>query len=188
MENQMLRSIENEVRNLREIQKYKYTYTYSTSIAVQNNTTRSLTLNISHDAHVLFEQMTGSVIAPSDQNGIRDIDALSDFPLPGAVDAAGALCGFSSAGVSMRITDVGPGRVLQNGYIPLETLLTPGYREQYFVPQPFKYFAKQDTKFKFEFVNRDTATLNTSDATVTLYHYVTITLKGYRYEVLPDLQ
>ena len=180
----MLRSIENEVRNLREIQKYKFNYTYTASVAVQNNTTSTITLNISHDAHILFEQMTGSVIAPSDINGIRLPTDTTDFPLPGAVSAAGALQGFATAGLSMRITDVGPGRVLQNGFVPLETLLTPGYREHYFVPQPFKYFAKQDTKFKFEFTNRDTAT----NVSYLLYHYVTITLKGYRYEVLPDLQ
>lgn len=156
-----------ETKSFRETQKYKYTFVYPLSVAVPNNSNKTGLVTIEQDAdfHVLI--MTGHVIAPSDVNGVRQLDGETDFPL------VGTTTGWAEHGLSVKITDTGAGRELTSGFVSLELLLTPGYREQFWNPYPVKYFARRNTKLKFEFMNRDTKP--------GLYHFVTLALKGDKY-------
>jgi hypothetical protein len=156
-----------ETENLRETQKYKYTFSYGLSVAVPNDSNKTALITIEQDADFKAEKLTGHVIAPANQNGVRQTAGATDYPL------VGTTAGYAEHGVSVKITDSGAGRELTSGFVPLELLLTPGYREQFYIPFPWTYFARRNTKLKFEFMNRDTAT--------GLYHFVSLQLKGYKY-------
>jgi hypothetical protein len=168
--------VQQEATKLGLLTRFKYSFTYSISVAVKNNDSKTVSLQIEQDADFFIQNITGSIIAPADVNGLRLPAQTSDFPLAGAVNAAGALIGFADHGLSVKITDTGAGRTLTNGYIPLELILTPGYREQFDKPYEFKYYADRNSKLKFEFMNRDTK----ANVGVQAYHYVTIALKGYK--------
>lgn len=134
----------------RKVQKYKYHYFYSVSAIIAANNTTPFTLAIEQDADFIIEKWTGSCYGPVDANGIPVITGATAFPQPGTV------LGFAGRGLLVKLTDTGSGRDLSDGYIPLECLLSPGYGVNMFAPYPAKYFARRNSKIRFDFKNKDT--------------------------------
>lgn len=165
-----------ELKHQREVQKNKDLFAYSLAVAIPNNTEQqSVTLNVENDADFVTEQILGHVIGPANEEGVRQLDAETDYPL------VGTTLGYAEHGLSMRITDTSD-RPMTSGFIPVELLLTPGYREQFYIPLPWKKLFAAKSRIKFEFKNRDT---KTGPDGATLYHYVSIVIKGYKYVFAP---
>jgi hypothetical protein len=159
----------------RIVQKYKFNYTYTVSSLVSPAQTNVEILAITQDADFQFEKMTGSAYGPCDANGIPTASN-TDFPMPGI--AAGA--GFAGRGLTMKVTDSGNSRELTNGYVPVENLLTPGYGIQMYLPYPIKYFARRNSKLRFDIRNRDTQ--------ANARHQIDIAINGYKFQMpeMPD--
>jgi len=167
------KQIAHEQVHNRNVQKYKFNFTYSISSIVAASAVTPFTLAIEQDADFLVEKITGSCFGPVTAAGIP-VAANTDFPQPGI--AAGA--GFAGRGITIAITDTGPGRDLTSGSIPAELLLTPGYGIQMYIPYPIKYFAIRNSKIRFTFTNRDTQAR----------HQIDIALNGYKFQMpeIPD--
>jgi len=163
-----------EAAHFRAIQLSKYQFAYVLNIAVANNTTLPAFLTIEQDADFKIERITGSCLGPTDVNGVRSVNASTIFPLAGtAVPSGAGLGAYADRGLLARITDTGAGRELTSGFIPLETILTPGYGLQKSMDFPFNYYALRNTKFRFDIRNRDT--------TAELFHFCSIVLTGFKY-------
>jgi hypothetical protein len=163
-----------EAAHFRQVQLSKYDFTYVLNIAVANNTTLPATLTIEQDADFRIEQITGECYGPCDANGIRSINASTDFPLAGtAVPSGAGLGAYADRGLMLKMTDTGAGRELTNGFVPAELILSPGYGIALHQPYPFRYFALRNTKFRFDIRNRDTQ--------ASLFHFISIAVNGYKY-------
>lgn len=156
-----------EIENFRRIQMTKYAFIYALNVPVANNTTLPALLTIEEDADFLVHAITGSAYGPTDVNGARQTAVATIFPL------AGTTTGFADRGVTTRVSDTGAGRLLTGGFVPLETLLSPGYGLSLFTPFPYKYLIKRNSKIQFDLRNRDT--------TANYYHWVSICLHGTKY-------
>jgi len=166
----VFQSVEQEAKHWRETQEVKFNYTYAVSGIIDEAATEPLYLTIEDDADFLIERITGSCYGPTDADGIPQV-ALTDFPMPGI--AVGA--GFAGRGLTMMITDVGAGRPLTNGFVPVELLLTPGYDISFHLPYPVKYYLKKRSSIQFDVRNRDTQT--------NARHQIDIALNGTKYMV-----
>lgn len=167
--------VELQAKDLRQKQLSRYAYFYTLPVVVANNTTYPAILAVEQDADMLFTSFTGTAYGPCDANGVRLINAETDFPLAGTASPSGAgLPAVADRGISLRIMDTGSGITLTNGLIPVETLLTPGYGVARTVPQPFEYFALRNSKIQFDIHNRDTVAEQ--------YHFICITLYGYKFK------
>jgi hypothetical protein len=162
--------VANEQLHNASVQKYKFNYSYSVSATIEAGTTTPFILAIEQDADFLIEKMTGSCYGPCDASG-TPVAGATDFPMPGIAIGAG----FAGRGLSVQITDTGSSRALTSGAIPVETILTPGYGRQMYLPFPMKYFAARNSKIRFDFMNRDTQAR----------HKVDIVLNGYKY-MMPE--
>lgn len=156
-----------EAQNFRRIQVTKWAFIYALNVPVQNNTTLPAILTVEEDADFLCERITGSAYGPTDVNGARSTASATIFPL------AGTTVGYADRGVMTQIKDTGAGRLLSNGFVPLETILSPGYGLSLSSPYPFKYMFKRNSKIQFDLRNRDT--------TANLYHFVSICFHGTKY-------
>lgn len=168
MESPTFKQVAYEQVHSRNIQRFKFNYSYHVHAIVAASASLPTILTIEQDADFLLEKFTGSVYGPCDDNGIPTATA-TDFPMPGI--AAGA--GHAGRGLTVRITDQGSGRDMTNGYVPVETLLTPGYGYQFHLPYPAKYFMNRSSKIRFDFRNRDTQA----------QHAVDITLNGFKLQM-----
>ncbi len=158
-----------EAANFRRVQLTKYAFIYVLNVPVANNTTLPAFLTIEEDADFLVHSITGSAYGPTDVNGARQAPTATIFPL------AGTTVGYADRGVMAKVTDAGAGRVLTSSFVPLETILTPGYGLSLDTPYPFKYLIKKNSKIQFDLRNRDT--------TASYYHFVSIALHGTKYTV-----
>jgi len=173
MNSPVFKQVAHEQVHNRNVQKYKFNYSYAIEANVAASTTTPFTLAIEQDADFLIEKMTGSCLGPVDANGIPQV-ANTDFPQPGI--AAGA--GHAGRGLTVSIVDTGAGRDLTSGYLALETILSPGYGVEMHLPYPIKYFARRNSKIKWDFRNRDTQGR----------HLVDVTLNGFKFQMpeMPD--
>jgi hypothetical protein len=171
-----LSTVITELRHQREVQKNKDLFCYTLALAIPNNSDRTATLNIENDADFICERVTGHIIAPANEFGVRVVDAETDYPLVGTV------VGYAEHGLSVKITDTSD-RPMTSGFIPLELILTPGYREQFNTPLPWKKLFPAKSRIKFEFKNRDTKTYG--DPPTVLYHYVSLMFQGFKYNFTP---
>jgi hypothetical protein len=169
----VFKQVAHEQVHNRNVQKYKFNFSYYISSLIAASATTPFVLAIEQDADFLIEKMTGAAYGPVDANGIPSA-ANTDFPQPGI--AAGA--GFAGRGLTVQITDTGSSRELTSGYVPLETILSPGYGINMHLPYPIKYFARRNSKIKFDFRNRDTQARHQAD----------IVLNGYKFQMpeMPD--
>lgn len=160
-------SLVQEAAYRRSVQLFKYNYTYTITGIIAVNTAAPIILTIEQDADFWIEKITGSVYGPCALvTGIPGGGA-TDYDMPGTA------AGFAGRGMSVQITDTGAGRELTNGFVPVETILTPGYAIGFFQPFRLSYFARRNSKIRFDFRNRDTqANAN---------QQVDITLNGYKY-------
>lgn len=156
-----------EAANFRRIQQSKYAFIYVLNVPVANNTTLPAFLTIEEDADFMVTAITGSVLGPTDVNGARQVTAATIFPL------AGTTVGYADRGVMAKVTDAGSGRVLTSSFVPLETILSPGYGLSLDSQYPFKYLILKNSKIQFDLRNRDT--------TAGYYHFVSIALHGTKY-------
>lgn len=156
-----------EAAHFRRIQLSKYTFWYTLNAVIPNNSTLPCFIDIDEDADFMIEKITGSCLGPTDLNGVRSLAGATDF------DMAGTTAGYADRGLSARITDVGAGRNLTKGFLPLETLLSPGYGLSLFQAYLAKYFARKNSKIQWDIFNRDTA--------ANLFHAVSIVLHGSKY-------
>lgn len=163
-----------EAAHFRQVQLTKYDFSYVLNVAVANNTTLPAILTIEQDADFLVERITGNAYGPTDVNGLRLVTQPTVFPL------AGTSVGFADRGLMIKITDTGAGRELTNGFVPAELLLSPGYGIAMNMPYPFRYYALRNTKFRFDIRNRDTS-VGTGDPAPDLFHFISITLNGFKY-------
>ena len=161
-------TVQNEAAYFRRVQVNKYGFLYALNVPVANNGTLAAVLTIEEDADFLVEKFTGSAYGPTDVNGIRQLASATDF------DLAGTAAGYADRGLTVKMTDSGSGRVLSNGYVPVETILTPGYGISLFTPFNFKYWIRKSSKILFDFRNRDTTAGG-------LYHFCSLVLHGYKY-------
>jgi len=168
----VFKAVANEQVHNRNVQKYKYNYSYHISGIISASQTRAILVTIEQDADFLIEKITGSAYGPVTAAGIPSA-ANTDFPQPGI--AVGA--GFAGRGMTVQIVDTGAGRDLTSGFVPVETILSPGYGQQMYLPYPIKYFVRRNTKLKFDFRNRDTQAA----------HQIDIVLNGYKYQ-MPEIK
>lgn len=169
MENKVYHTIVQEAAYRRSVQLYKYNYTYTITGIIPVNTTAPIILTIEQDADFFIEKITGAVYGP--------VALVTGIPGGGATDfdMPGTAAGFAGRGLQVQITDTGAGRELTNGFVPVETILTPGYDLGFFQPYRVNYFARRNSKIRFDFRNRDTQT--------NANHQVDIALNGYKYTV-----
>lgn len=156
------------IQNFRRVQLSEYAFIYVLNVPVANNTTLPAMLTIEEDADFLVHSITGSAYGPCDVNGARQATIATVFPL------AGTTVGYADRGLMAKVTDTGAGRVLTSGFIPLETILSPGYGLAMDTPYPFKYLIKRNSKMQFDFRNRDTQVGG-------YYHFTSICLHGTKY-------
>lgn len=161
-------TVQQEAAHFRRVQLNKYGFLYALNVPVANDSTLPAILTIEEDCDFLIEKVTGSAYGPTDVNGIRQLAANTDF------DLAGTTAGYADRGLTVRVTDAGAGRVLTSGYVPVETILTPGYGVSMFTPFNFKYWTRRNSKLQLDFRNRDTTAGG-------YYHFVSIVLHGYKY-------
>jgi len=174
MNDQVFNALAQEAAYKRETQKYKYNYTYTVSAIVNPQQTLPVILTIEQDADFYIIQITGSAFGPVNSDGIPS-GGSTDFNMPGTT------VGFAGRGLSLALTDTGAGRDLTNGYVPVELILTPGYDIGFHLPYVFKYWARRNSKLKFDFRNRDNLT---NDAK----HQIDIALNGYKYAMPEDAE
>ena len=134
----------------RKVQKYKFHFWYTVSAIIEAGQTSPFTLAVEQDADFSIEKWTGSCYGPVDEDGIPVVANPTDFPQPGTT------VGFAGRGLLVKLTDTGSGKDLSDGFIPLECLLSPGYGVNMFAPYPAKYFARRNSKIRFDFKNKDT--------------------------------
>jgi len=169
-----MEAVNQEAAHFRAIQLSKFQFAYVLNISVANNTTIPAYLTIQQDADFKIERITGSCYGPTDENGVRSTNASTIFPLAGtAVPSGAGLGAYADRGLLTRITDTGAGRELTSGFIPLETILTPGYGLSKSADFPFTYYTLRNSSFRFDIRNRDT--------TADLFHFCSIVLSGYKY-------
>lgn len=171
-----------EAAQFRSQQLSRWCFIYSLNVAIQNGQTFPAVLPIEEDAEFLAVSMTGSCYGPcSDLLGTKALNASTDFPLAGtAVPSGAGLPAIADRGLSLRITDQGAGRVLTNGFVPVETLLTPGYGLSRTVPQPLRYYLLRNSQLQFDIRNRDTAV---GAGETPLYHFLSLSIYGFKYQV-----
>ncbi len=157
----------------RNVQKYKFNFTYHIFSIVNASAVTPFTLAIEQDADMLIEKISGTMVGPVDENGIPTVSN-TDFPQPGIAPGAG----FAGDGLTIAITDTGPGRDLTSGSVNAKEILSPGYGIQMYLPYPIKYFAIRNSKLRFTFTNRDTQARQS----------ISIALNGYKYQMpeMPD--
>jgi hypothetical protein len=171
-----------EAAQFRQQQLSRWCFVYSLNVAVRNGETFPAILPIEEDAEFLAISMTGSAYGPCiNELGVKALNAETDFPLAGTASPSGAnLPAIADRGLSIRITDQGAGRVLTNGFIPVETILTPGYGVSRTVPQPLRYYLLRNSQLQFDIRNRDTAT---GPEGAPLYHLLSISIYGFKFQV-----
>ncbi len=163
-----------QAQGFRTQQLSRWAYLYTLNVAVANNTTFPAILPIEQDAEFLIKSFTGSCYGPCDVNGVRSINASTDFPLAGtAVPSGATLPAVADRGLMLKITDTGAGRELTYGFVSAETILSPGYGVARTIPQPFEYYTLRNSKIQFDIRNRDT--------TAGLYHFISLTFYGFKF-------
>lgn len=167
MSERVYKSVVQEAAYRRIVQKFKYNYSYTVTGIIPVNTTSPIILTIEQDADFWIEKITGSVYGPCALVTGLPGSGATDFDMPGTA------AGYAGRGLQVQITDTGAGRELTNGFVPVETILTPGYDIGFFQPYRINYMAKRNSKIRFDFRNRDTQ----ADAN----QQVDITLNGYKY-------
>lgn len=167
-------SVQLEASHFREVQISKYQFVYTLNVSVANNVTLPAFLEIKQDADFRFERIMGAMLGPTNVNGIRQINASTDFPLAGTVVPSGAGLGaYADRGLMFKITDTGAGRELTDGFVDAVTMLSPGYGLSLGVALPFSYYALRNSKIRFDIRNRDSV--------ADLYHTLTLTAIGTKY-------
>lgn len=192
--------ITQEELHFRKVQLNKYSHAYHLTAlcpvedwewGVNRSVITRAILEAEEDADVHFTRMTGSVIAPVDANG----QMTADVGLDSAFLAAGVTSGRMERGLSMHISnfstgvdltarfqDPQAGATLRNDFIPVETLLSPGYGFSFYKPYPFEYFLPRNQKMLFQFRNRDRVRTPNGASDSDYFHRITICLIGRRIE------
>jgi hypothetical protein len=178
-----------ELQDQIDRQKNKFHFVYPQTILVPyrsadfNETSAVATIDIASDAPFRIERITMSAMGPVDANGFRVYDdgtnPLTQFPLAGT-DPLGTEIQYAEHGVSVRISEGGSNREFTDGFVPLELIATPGYREAFYHPLPFNYLVKERSQLRFEFQNRDAAP---EYETNQYFHLVSLALIGSKYVV-----
>lgn len=187
----MKESLLSELKNLIEVQKYKFPFAYPVSGVVPFADQATLTIDIAADAAFLCEKITMSVIGPCDSLGLRIPgqgagNQITSYPMAGT-NPVNTDIQYADHGLSFQITDAGSNRQFTSGNVAVELMGTPGYREQFYVALPFRYLARERAQLRFDFVNRDRIPTGSGAVPVapdtTFYHYVAISLIGFKYYV-----
>lgn len=163
--------MEREQQHIRDSQIVRYSYTFPVNVAIPYDGDNLGKFSVDEDADFYATHMTGKVIAPADEDGKRLDTEPTDFP------QAGTILGFADSGLQAKIYDSG-GYELTDGLVNVETFLTPGYGIQIYIPFTWKYYVRRQATVNFEFSCRDQATPLVAS---TLYHYVSISVHGYKY-------
>ncbi|HEX3100395.1 MAG TPA: hypothetical protein VHQ01_01310 [Pyrinomonadaceae bacterium] len=172
------RSVEIEAQDHRDKQAYRYKFIFPQSVAVPNNGQRAFQIVVDADADFYAERLTGSALGPTDASGVRLLTMPTQFPLVGASGV-----GYADRGLMVSIKDGGSRIDLTDGFVPLELIFTPGYDiGTFYIPFPFKYYVRRNSKIVFTFINRDKA-VDPSQTPQILYHFVSASLDGNKYLV-----
>lgn len=192
--------ITQESMHFRKVQLNQYAHAYHLTAlcpvedwegAVNRSIITRAILEAEEDADVHFTRMSGSVIAPVDANGqmTADVGLSSAFLAPG-VSSGRMMAGLSvrisnwSTGVNLtgRYQDPQVGATLENDFIPVGLLLSPGYGFTFYKPYAFEYFLPRNQKLLFEFRNRDRVRTPNGASDSDYFHRVTVCLIGQRIE------
>lgn len=189
----MSNGVEIELTTELQNQKKRYWRTQPVSVLVgcvpaSVGNTQTVFLSTKQDGEFLSELLTISAIGPVNANGLVSAvvpTVQTGFP-SGRRSASNV--DLAARGVSMRITEVGSGRVLTDGYVPLELIGTPGYGTFMREAFPFRYTFRKEAKLQIELVNQDIAVLNGGGGVANdAYHKVSFNLVGKKFNnvVLP---
>lgn len=143
-ESPVFSSIAQQMEHEREAQAMRHYFVYPLNGEVIGQQTLPFTITIANDADFKCLWITGSCFS-------YDAAHASSFPLPNAL----AVTDWAARGLSTMITDTRSGRQLTSDFVPLETLLTPGYGMTLVDPMPFRYFFWRNSKIRFDIRNRD---------------------------------
>lgn len=145
-ENPVFDATVKEVQHERELTAMKYNYTYTLSDSIDGQQTLPFFITIEQGTDFACKWILGSAFSYDTQND-------TDFPIPNSLGATA----WAGRGLSLSITDTRSGRNLTSGFVPLETVLTPGYGLNFQQPYPFRYHFYRNTKIRFDVRNRDNA-------------------------------
>lgn len=139
--------------------------------------TQTIFLSTKQDGEFISDLLTISAIGPVNSSGYVPAAApqtQTGFPSGRATGTVN----LAARGLSLRITELGSGRLLTDGYVPLELMGTPGYGSFMREAFPFRYTFRKEAKLQIELVNKDIAVLNGgADA----YHQISLALFGKKF-------
>jgi hypothetical protein len=157
-------AILHQLEDDRQKQAMQHNFTYYVQGSVPSQQTVPFQTVIEQGSDFKCLVMMGSAYSYDPVNG-------SDFPTPNTVGNLDNAC----RGLSVRITDTRQGRELTSGFVPFETLFTPGYGQTFVKPLDYKYLFLRNTQIRFEVKNADGIT-NPNRAA----HQFAIALNGYK--------
>lgn len=162
-------SVVKNLQHEREVQKFKYNFTYTVSDQIPNDSGKPVFIIIQDDADFVPQRITLTAFGPTDQYGVRQVNAATDFPM------AGTSTGYADRGLQVKITDSGSNRDLTNGYVNVELFGAPGYGVQMHLPFPYNTTFVARSQIRFDFKNRDSV--------AGYYHSVSIAMNGNKFAV-----
>lgn len=153
-------AIYNEVLDRRKKQAIRWGYAYTINGSVAGQATTPFLMTIEQGTDFYSEHLTGSADSYDAANA-------TDYPIP---NSAGSTS-WAGRGLTVQITDTRSARTLTSGFVPFETLFSPGYGQNFQNPYPWKYYFLANTKLRFDIRNNDNANRT---------HNFSIALKGYK--------
>jgi hypothetical protein len=170
------RDLKESATDLRDKQAVRRPYYLTASVPVPNNGRAKATLVCDEDADIYIMGLTGSIVAPANVDGVRNV-SFTSFPMPGMLTDSEFACG----GLQLRIyasSDKEDTLSDPEIFFDARNILQPGYAIGRFArPYPFSRYLKRGDKLTFEFLNLDTGDLDGNT-----FHYVSLTLTCRKYD------
>lgn len=148
-------SIAQQAEDSRERQAMEYNYTYLVTGTVTGQDTQRFQILIEQGTDFKSDIIMGSAYSYDSGNA-------TDFPVPNSVGATA----WAGRGLSVQIVDSRAGRELTSGFIPFETLFTPGYGMNFQHPFPFRYYWMRNSIIRFDIRNADNSSRSHSFAII----------------------
>ena len=158
------RALMHQVEDDRIKQAMQFNYSYFVTGTVASQATTPFSIVIEQGTDFKCNLMLGSAYSYDGTAGHETV-----FPTPNTVGSLAWAC----RGLSVRITDTRQGRELTSGFVPFETLFTPGYGMTFVKPLDFRYLFLRNSTIRFEVSNAET---NVSRAAQSF----AIVLNGYK--------
>lgn len=188
--------VKDEAYYLRHTQLSRYTHAYSITFLMPNMDVSQVTqfpgiyreayLTNEEDSSFHITHLAGSVFDSCSASGNHSGPSLNTLGFM----CAGVTANRGDRGIRVKLTDMKTGRTLtlaHNGsrinpnasaaaqasneqarYVPLETLVTPGYSYGFSAPREFSFFLERSQRIKVEVLNMENGNINLGNTRVSL--------------------